>query len=90
MAIPDTLAQKIELFRESARIHREHEELFTEVSWLQVMLNQGIVPKRYHPMVDLLSLEELRHMVASTRAVLDNSASVMPSHAEYIARTCKA
>lgn len=90
MAVPDTLAEKIEVFEQSAHIHREHEELFSEISWLQVLIGQGIVPRRYHPMVDLLTPEELRHMVASTRAVLDNSAAVLPSHAEYIARTCPA
>ncbi len=90
MPIPDTLAQKIELFRSSARIHREHEELFTPVSWLQVLIGQGVVPQAYHPMVDLLSDSELAQMVDGTRAVLDNAASVLPQHAEYIAKTCAA
>ena len=90
MAIPDTLAQKIELFRQSAQVFRTHEELFAEGSWTQVMIGQGIIPQRYHPMVDLLGDDEIRQMVAGTRAVLDNSAAVLPSHAEYIAKTCAA
>jgi tryptophan 7-halogenase len=90
MSIPDTLAEKMELFQRSARIHREHEELFTEVSWLQVMIGQGLMPQSCHPLVDLLADEELTHLVASTRAVLENSAAVMPSHAEYIAQNCRA
>jgi len=90
MPIPDTLAQKIELFRSSARIHREHEELFTEVSWLQVLIGQGVLPRSWHRMVDLLGDQELQHMVESTRAVLQNAAAVLPSHAEYIAKTCAA
>ena len=78
MPIPDTLAHKIELFRESAAVQREHEELFSEISWMQVFLGQNIIPKRYHPMVDLLSDSELKEMVEGTRRVLDNSAAVLP------------
>lgn len=90
MALPDTLAHKIELFRGSAAIRREDEELFSEISWMQVLLGQHIMPKRWHPMVDLIGDGELREMIDGTRRVLDNSAALMPSHAEYIARNCAA
>ncbi len=90
MSIPDSLQRKIDLFRESAAIRREDEELFSEISWMQVMLGQNIIPRRWHPMVDLLSDDELKEMVEGTRRVLENSAAVMPTHAEYIAKTCAA
>ena len=90
MSITDTLAQKIELFRESAAVQRDNEELFSEISWMQVFLGQNIIPKRYHPMVDLLSDSELKEMIEGTRRVLDNSAALLPAHAEYIAKTCAA
>ena len=90
MSIPDSLQRKIDLFRESAAIRREDDELFSEISWMQVMLGQNIIPKRWHPMVDLLSDDELKEMVEGTRRVLENSAAVMPTHAEYIAKTCAA
>ncbi|WP_307721735.1 tryptophan 7-halogenase [Massilia horti] len=41
MEIPDTLRQKMELFRTHGRIHRYNNELFTEVAWLQVMTGQN-------------------------------------------------
>ena len=41
MPIPDTLAERIALFEATGRIHREHEELFTEEAWAQVMIGQG-------------------------------------------------
>ena len=41
-------------------------------------------------MVDLLPETELRQMVEGTRAVLENSVSVMSTHAEYIAQNCRA
>ena len=35
-------------------------ELFGENSWVQVMLGQGLVPEQYHPIVDMMSEEELK------------------------------
>lgn len=88
--LPETLRSKIELFRSAGRIYREHEELFTEVSWLQVLLGQNIVPRSYHPLVDQIALPEIRRFVEEVRVLLDRSAGVMPDHAEYIRRTCAA
>lgn len=90
MAIPETLQQKIDLFKSSGRIFRESNELFTEVSWLLVMLGQGIEPKSYHPLVDLVPDDQLMHMLDGTRKVLHDSVSVMPTHADYIAKYCSA
>ena len=90
MAIPDTLAGKIELFRSHGRVFREHEELFTESSWIQVLIGQGVLPRSYHPMVDLLSPEEITQMMGGVRTVLESCAAAMPGHAEFIARHCAA
>jgi tryptophan 7-halogenase len=90
MAIPQSLQHKLDLFRSHARIFREHEELFTESSWLQVLVGQGVLPRGYHPMVDLLADNETREFVANVRRVLERSAEAMPDHAAFIARTCKA
>ena len=40
-----TLQRKIDLWRTNGRIFREDDELFSEESWIQVFLGQGIVPK---------------------------------------------
>jgi tryptophan halogenase len=90
MDVPDTLADKIALFRATGRIQREHEELFTELSWQQVFLGQGIEPERWHPVVDLLDERELEQLVEGTRALLQRAAGVMPTHEEFIARHCAA
>lgn len=90
MRVPDSLAHKIELFRHAGRIHREHEELFTELSWQQVLLGQNIVPASYHPMVDLLSAQELQSFVGGVKALLDRAVDTLPSHDDFIARHCRA
>jgi tryptophan halogenase len=90
IAVPDTLAQKLDLFRSAGRVFREHEELFTESSWVQVLLGQNVMPTSYHPMVDALTLDETTRMVAGVKGVLERSAEAMPLHREFIEKNCKA
>ncbi len=90
MPIPDTLAQKMELFRGSGRIHREADELFTQVAWLQVMIGQGIVPQRYHPMAGRVTLQQLSRFMGGVRNVIARAVGELPSHREFIRRECAA
>ena len=43
------LQATIDLFRDSGRFFRNADEMFAEISWVQVMLGQGIMPKRLPP-----------------------------------------
>src|SRR5579885_1065545 len=90
MSIPPTLADNLALFGESGRFYRESDELFAVTSWVQVMLGQRILPRSYHPMVDLLSDAELGEFVDGIQALMQRCVAVMPSHAEFIARYCAA
>ena len=90
MPVPETLKNKIELFNSNGRIYRNNNELFTEVSWLQVMFGQGIKPQGYHPLVDAKSDDLVEKMVANVKHVMHGVADLMPSHEQFIADNCKA
>jgi tryptophan 7-halogenase len=90
MSVPDTLREKIELFQSNGRIYRENEELFSETSWLAVMLGQGIAPKSYHPLVDAYDAKGLSSYLSGVRDVINRSVAAMPSHAEFIRTHCAA
>jgi tryptophan 7-halogenase len=90
MAVPDTLAHKLELFREHGRFVREGEELFTESSWVQVLVGQNVMPKRYHPLVDIEPPAAVARMMQGVKEVLAHAADAMPSHAAFIAKHCAA
>jgi tryptophan halogenase len=90
MPIPDTLQQKIDLFRSHGRIFRTNNELFSEVSWFQVMFGQGIRPRGYHPLVDAKSPELVEKMLADVKRVMHGVVELMPTHEEFIAKNCKA
>jgi tryptophan halogenase len=88
MPVPDSLAHRIELFRETGRIFREPNELFAESSWLQVMLGQGILPEHYHPVVDVMSDEDLTRFMETIKANVDATVAKLPSHQDYVKQYC--
>jgi len=88
--LTDTLKAKIEIFRATGRVHREAEELFTEVGWLQVLLGQGVEPRAYHPLADQLEPRQLAELLDNVRTLIDRAVSAMPTHAQWLARHAKA
>lgn len=90
MDVPDSLTEKIELFRANGQIFREDDELFTETSWAAVMMGQGISMGGHNGMADTLdhpsTLRELKGIEDSIRFVVQH----MPPHGDYLARYCPA
>jgi tryptophan halogenase len=90
MSIPQTLADRIAIFRENARLHRHDNELFSETSWLAVLHGQNIAPQRYHPIADIIPDKELDARMERIAAVMASCASSMPMHQEFIDSHCRA
>ncbi|AIT07628.1 tryptophan halogenase [Sphingomonas taxi] len=88
MEIPDSLAQKIELFRETGRVFRKNEELFAENSWVQVMLGQGIVPRSHHPIAAKLGDDDMARLLSTLRRNVATTVRGLPPHAAYVAQYC--
>jgi len=90
MSTPDSLRETIELFRDSGRFYRNGDEMFALTSWVQVLVGQGIVPKAYHPAVDVLPTTEVHAVVENAKKVIANCVAAMPTHEQFIERHCKA
>lgn len=90
MEIPDTLQRKIDLFRANGRIFREDDELFAEVSWIQVFLGQGIIPRSYDPLADIKSDAQVEQFLGNIESVIAKCVDVMPSHEAFVAKFCPA
>jgi tryptophan halogenase len=90
MHIPDSLAQKIELFRETGLVFRRNEELFAENSWVQVMMGQGITPQSYHPIATKLSDAEMTKLLSTLRDNVAQTVASLPAHEAYVGRYCGA
>ncbi len=88
MAIPDTLQNKISLFENHGRVFREASEMFSEISWVEVMLGQHIYPRSYHPLVDALDKQKIVDFMSGIEATMRRCVDVMPTHEAFIAEHC--
>ncbi|MBX7493692.1 tryptophan 7-halogenase [Qipengyuania sp. 1NDW9] len=84
--LPETLSAKIEQWRAGGHIHREHEELFTEVAWFQVLAGQGVEADSYNPLADAMPENELVGLLASTEEQMVRAANAMPQHVEVLGK----
>ena len=90
MELPDTLTAKLEQWRAGAYIHREHEELFTEPGWMQVLVGQGVLPEGHNGVADTLDRGSLIDLFETHERAAIRAANAMPTHAECVARTLRA
>jgi tryptophan halogenase len=90
MDIPDTLKHRLDLFRDTGRVFDSVGDIFAENSWTQVMLGQGIEPKSYHTIVDMMDERELRQFMQIQGQKVDQVLSQLPTHQEFINRYCPA
>lgn len=86
MAVPASLQHRLDLFRETGRVFRVPNELFTENSWVQVLLGQGLMPEQHHPSADLMGDRELAGFLGGITARIDQIVGQMPGHQQYVTR----
>jgi tryptophan 7-halogenase len=90
MAIPDTLAERLALFAESAHAYQAADDLFRVDSWVQVLLGQGLEPRGYHQLARMMPAEELRRALAGVRENIAAAVQSMPRHADFLKSYCPA
>ncbi|MFS0772386.1 tryptophan halogenase family protein [Sphingomonas sp. 1P08PE] len=86
MPIPDSLAEKLALFREKGRIFRYQDDLFSVPSWVAVLLGQNVVPNGYDPIVDALDADRVAETMRRIAAANVAAARTMPLHRDMLAR----
>ena len=86
MRIPDTLAEKLDLFRAHGRVVRYRQGVFLEPSWLAVYLGQGIRPAAYDQRADAVPAPDLAAALGRLRRDTAAAVDAMPDHAAYLAR----
>jgi tryptophan halogenase len=90
MKLPDSLAHKIALFEEGAAAPDYKLGLFSRDSWLAVLVGQGVLPRGYNRLADVIPMAELETRLADLRERIALNAGDMSSHAEFIAGYCAA
>ncbi len=90
MEVPESLTQKMQLFAANARICHDKRDLFSDPSWIQVMLGQNLKPRGYNPMAAAISNDALRNFLSDIKGTQMAAVSRMPSHEKFLADNCAA
>ncbi|WP_031236586.1 tryptophan halogenase family protein [Asticcacaulis sp. AC460] len=88
MDIPDSLAFRLESFAEHNQPLVRNHELFKDASWFAVLVGQGMEPKSYNPMADVMPQDEFRWRMQRVREGTAGLAGMMPQHEAYLAKAC--
>lgn len=86
MDIPDSLALRMEIFRERGQLIHAPDELFVDTSWLSVLIGQGVTPQGYDPLVESTDIAVLRQGFAQMKAHLADLTAAMPTHYDCLKR----
>lgn len=84
MDIPESLESKIELFRQTGKVFRDYEDLFTEIAWQQVLIGQGCEPVDQHQLVESLTKEKAQELLSSLKTLVDGTVAKLSSHNEFL------
>jgi tryptophan halogenase len=88
MEVPESLSEKIELFRRRGRVVKYREGAFLDGSWIAVYFGQGIVPEGYDLRADIPPIDTLARAAEALRADILRRAGAMPDHRTHLDRYC--
>ena len=83
MKLPDSLLQRIELYKRTGRVRYKAGELFTDLSWFYIFEGIGVSPDSYDPLMDVVDMNQLREILGSLAQSHALAAGGVPSHDSY-------
>ena len=83
-AIPDSLAETLDLWRTSGQIVVRDGDLFGEANWLAVLEGQGVRGGSWSPAADAMPAPELDRRMAAIRRVIAASCDTMRPHQDVL------
>lgn len=83
MPVPDSLAERMELFKHGGHLQTDSHDLFGAESWLAVHLGQLNFPDHHAPLLDMRPVDG-RSGLKGLRHALIQAAQVMPSHGDFL------
>ncbi len=90
MAVPDSLREKIALFKKRGYIEQYRHGLFAPPSWLSVYMGQGLIPENVEPLAGLVGEAKVRGLFSDLKASINRKVAQMQGHEAFIAGYCPA
>ena len=86
MRVPDSLAYRMELFRERGLVPPYREGMFLDASWLAVYFGQNVMPRHYDPSSDRIPEAALSRHLAGLHQTYSGAVESMPEHGDFLRR----
>nr|WP_317893745.1 tryptophan halogenase family protein [uncultured Sphingomonas sp.] len=90
MEIPESLRDRIALFRDGGIAYQDGADLFRVDSWAQVMIGQRLLPHQHHRMAEIMGAPRLRQVLADMKARVAQQVSLLLTHAAFLRDYCPA
>jgi tryptophan halogenase len=84
MQVPDSLAEKMDLWKRTGHVVKYSEGLFYDASWIAVYLGQNIVPHGFDPRAAIPDPAGVARALSSLKAAIGAEVSAMPDHKAYL------
>ncbi|WP_298191227.1 tryptophan halogenase family protein [Novosphingobium sp.] len=86
MAVPESLAHRLETFRKRGVVVNYRDGMFLDASWIAVYLGQRVIPEAGDPRSEALSDAGLMLRLAAMRDDYARMAAQLPTQAAFLAR----
>jgi tryptophan halogenase len=83
LQLPETLAQRIDMYRASGRVMLRQPELFNELDWFWIFEGMGVVPRDYDPLVDTIDYEQVKRVMLAINQKISADTAAAPTHDSF-------
>jgi tryptophan halogenase len=90
MAVPDSLVEKMNLFRHRGYVDTYRYGLFAPPSWISVFIGQGLEPEGYEPFARNIPVDDAVTAMRELAARIGERVGRMPDHGAFLADYCPA
>ena len=90
MAVPESLEQKMGMFRHRGYIEAYRFGLFAPPSWISVFLGQSLEPENYDRVADTVPLDRAVVEMEAVAATINARVQMMPDHRQFLMDYCPA
>jgi tryptophan 7-halogenase len=88
MAIPDSLMEKLAIYRQRGKVLIGPYEQFMTPSWVSILAGQGVHPEHVDPLVDGIAMDKALHFYRDRAGRIGDLVAKLPSHSAFIAEHC--
>lgn len=86
MTVPDSLSDKMELWKRAGRIEKYSDGLFYDASWIAVYIGQGFIPERHDARTSQVDPERVGAALDRLKQAIAAEVAAMPGHVEFLER----